>query len=73
MEFFMCHQKLENTEKTGDGSHPAPSYVFVYLLDVWPQILCFINTFLNLVKLLINPLTFPQSISLGYDKDAPSP
>lgn len=69
----MYHQKLENTEKTRDGCHLAVSYVFVYLLDVWPQILYFINTFLNLVKLLIlKPLTFPQSIFLGYDKDVPS-
>lgn len=60
----MCHQKLENTEKTRDGCHPAVSYVFVYLFDVWPQILYFINTFLNLVKLLIlNALTFPHPFS----------
>lgn len=66
MGFFVCHQKLENTEKTRDGCHPAASFVFVYLFDVWPQILYFINTFLNLVKLLIlNPLTFPQSIQAG--------
>lgn len=60
----MCHQKLENTEKTRDGCHPAVSYLFVYLLDVWPQILYFINTFLILVKLRsLNPLTSPSPFS----------
>lgn len=70
----MCRQKFENTGKTRGGCHPALSYVFVYLLDVWPLVLYFINNFLNLIKLLVlNPFAFPQCIFLGYDKDVPWP